>query len=442
MSSTANKAFDLIVLGATGFTGRQAVLALVHRAATQPLRWAVAGRSEARLKGLVAELVPSATAQPGIVVADTQDPDSLQRLAAQTTVLLNLAGPYAQTGEAVVQACIAERTHYLDLAGETFWVQQLIARQHRAAELAKVKIIPCCGYEALPFDLAALWVAHQSRERVAEACREVKLIVGFNGRRITSVKDAISGGTVASLKSLLESDHSDCVRNPACLLPPDSPDAAAVAKRHAYRFVPQFDADVKAVTAPTVPAPFVNPPIVLRTQALLGDASLFTHDFHYVEALNMASLVPRASFLPPSSMLPLQWAAAASLSVPLAGLSATLAGPLQFQRQGLRKLVDWFAPESGQGPSEEALTGTGYQFDIFATSASGKTLRGRMDAKGHPGYRSTPEMAVTAALGLARGTLGRTPHFGVVTPAAGLGIEAVPALREAGVTFSLLAWNG
>jgi len=437
----ASKAFDVIILGATGFTGRQAVVAMSHRAATQPLRWAVAGRNLAKLRGMVAELVPTATAQPAIVVADVTDIDSLQKLAEQTAVLINLAGPYAPSGEAVVQACIAQGTHYLDLTGETFWVQQLIARHHIAARTAKVKIIPCCGYEALPFDLTTLWAATQLRDHFAEPCAEVKLVVSFTGKRITSVKDAVSGGTVASVRSLLEFDSTDCVRNPACLLPADSPDAAGVAKRNAYRFVPQFDTDVRAVTAPTIPAPFVNPPIVLRTQALLADASLFSADFRYAESLNVASLVPRVSFLPQSSTLPLQWAAATSLSVPLAGLSATLAGTLKFQRQGLRKLVEWFAPHSGEGPSAEALEGTGYSFDVFASSTSGKRLRGRVDARGHPGYRSTPEMIVTAALGLARGTLGRTPHFGIVTPASGLGLDAVPAMREAGVTFSVLAWG-
>ncbi|HJW11703.1 MAG TPA: saccharopine dehydrogenase NADP-binding domain-containing protein, partial [Albitalea sp.] len=205
----AAKPYDVILLGATGFTGRQAVTALLHRAATQPLRWAVAGRSAPKLQALLAELVPGAASRPAVIVADTTDADSLQRMAAQTSVLLNLAGPYAQTGEAVVQACIANGTHYLDLCGETFWVRQLIARHHRAAQAAQVKIIPCCGYEALPFDLATLWAAQQLRERFGEACRDVKIVVGFGGRRLASFKDAVSGGTVASLKSLLEFDTTD-----------------------------------------------------------------------------------------------------------------------------------------------------------------------------------------------------------------------------------------
>ena len=399
----------------------------------------MAGRNEERLRAVIREMVPATAVQPGIVIADADDSESLQALAAQTTVLLNLAGPYALTGEAVVQACIAQGTHHLDLTGETFWVRQLIERHHRAAQRAKVKIIACCGYEALPFDLATLWAAQQLKQRTKEACREVKLVVSFTGKRITSAKDAVSGGTVGSMRTLLELDTTDCVRNPACLLPPDAVDAEAVAERNAYRFIPQYDDDVRAVTAPTIPAPFINPPIVLRSVALAKDSSLFAPDFRYVESTDMASLVPQFALVPRAATLPMQWAAAASIAAPLAGLSASVSGPLTFQRGALRKLIEVFAPKPGVGPSEAMLAGSGYAFEVFATSTSGKRFHGRVAAQGHPGYRSTPEMMVTAGIGLAREELGRTLHFGIVTPATGLGIEAVEALREAGVVFSAVS---
>ena len=354
------KPHQVTLFGATGFTGRQAVHALVHRAAGRPLRWAVAGRSAAKLKALVDEMVPAAATRPGMVVADATDLDSLQALAAQTDVLLNLAGPYALTGEAVVQACIAHATHHLDLSGETFWVQQLIARHHLAAQRAGVKIIPCCGYEALPFDIATLWAAQQLRERFGEACHEVKLIVSFTGKRITNMKDAVSGGTVASMKTLLELDTTDCVRNPACLLPVDGTDSAAVARRNAYRFVPRYDSDVGAVLAPTIPAPFINPPVVLRSVALMRDSGLFTPDFRYVEATDMTSLVPTPALLPRAATRPLQWLAAAAIAAPLADLSAAVSGPLSFQRGALRRLVETFAPKPGAGPSESVLSGSSY----------------------------------------------------------------------------------
>jgi len=432
----AGKPFDVVILGATGFTGRQAVRAM--RRQGEGVRWAIAGRNAQAMQALVGEGAKRGAPKPGVLLADTTDAESLHTLASQTRVLLNLAGPYALTGEAVVQACIAHGTHHLDLTGETFWVRQMIERHHEEARKAGVKIIPSCGYEVLPFDLATLWIADALRQRHCQACRDVKLIVSFTGKRMTSLADAASGGTVASMRMLLELDQTDSVRNMACLLPEEHGDAQAVARRSAIAWVPKFDADVKCVTAPTVPAPFINPPMVLRSWALIDDETLFTPDFRYHEGTHMGSLVGAPSFLPAAATLPLQFAAAASLSAPLAGLGATVSGPLQFQRNALRKLIERFAPKPGEGPSEAALDNTGYAFDIFATGADGARMQGRMEADGHPGYRSTPEMAVAVANGLALGTLGRTPHFGVVTPASGLGLEAVEALKPAGVRFSLL----
>jgi short subunit dehydrogenase-like uncharacterized protein len=276
------------------------------------------------------------------------------------------------------------------------------------------------------------------RQRHGQACRDVKLIVRLTGKRMLRLTDAASGGTIASVRTMLEFDQTDCVRNMACLLPGDRSDGQAVARRNAIAWVPKYDSDVKCVTAPTMPAPFVNPPMVLRSWALIDDEALFTPDFAYHEGTHMGSLVGAPSFVPVAATLPLQFAAAASLAAPLAGLGATLSGPLQFQRHALRKLIERFAPKPGEGPSEALLDHSGYAFDIFATGADGARLHGRMDADGHPGYRSTPEMAVAVANGLALGTLGLTPHVGIVTPASGLGLEAVEALKPAGVRFSLL----
>lgn len=433
----ADKAYDVVILGASGFTGRQAVRAI--RRQGLPLRWAVAGRKVQALQALVAEdRARRGAARPGVLLADTGDVESLATLAAQTRVLLNLAGPYALSGDAVVQACIAHGTHHLDLSGETFWVRGLVERLHRAAQQAGVKIIPSVGYEVLPFDLATLWIADAMRRRHGVACREVRIAVRFTGRRLRSLAEAASGGTVASMRMLLEHDRTDSLRNVACLLPAErAAEAAAVARRNAIGWLPRHDAELGCVTAPTLPAPFVNPPMILRSWALIDDATLFTPEFRYREGTHMGSFVGAPRFLPPAAALALQYAAAASLSAPLAALAASVNGPLAFQRQALQALLERFAPRPGEGPSDAALDEAGYAFDVLATGAGGETLRGRVEADGHPGYRSTPEMAVAVAAGLALGTLGRTPHCGVVTPASGLGLEAVAALEPAGVRFSL-----
>lgn len=433
----AGKAFDVVILGASGFTGRQAVRAL--RRQGLPVRWAVAGRKVQALDALIAEdRTRRGAARPGVLLADTTDAESLATLASQTRVLLNLAGPYALTGEAVARACIAHGTHHLDLSGETFWVRGLVERLHRPAQQAGVRIIPSVGYEALPFDLATLWIADALRQRHGVACREVRVAVRFTGRRLRSLAEAASGGTVASMRMLLEHDRTDSLRNAACLLPPErADDAARVARRNAIEWLPRHDTDFGCVLAPTLPAPFVNPPLVLRSWALAADETLFTPDFRYREGTHMGSFVAAPRFVPPAAALALQFAAAASLSAPLAALAASVNGPLAFQRGALQALIERFAPQPGQGPSDAALAETGYVLELLAVGAGGQKLRGRVEADGHPGYRSTPEMAVAVAAGLALGTLGRTPHCGVVTPATGLGLEAVAALEPAGVRFSL-----
>jgi short subunit dehydrogenase-like uncharacterized protein len=429
--SAASKPYDLILFGATGFTGRQAVRALLRQ--RPDARWAVAGRDAAKLRALLADmLVPGARA-PGVIVADAQDADALRAMARQGRVLFNLAGPYHATGDAVVAACIEGGTHYLDLSAETFWMQRLIREQHDAARRARLKIMPCAGYEALPFDLAVLWAAHQLRRHSREACAQVTIAVSVTGRLTADPRDLVSGGTAATVTELLAHDHSDCLNDMACLLPPDAADAAGVARRHALPWLPHWSDELQAVLAPTLPGPFINPPVVLRGVALMADEALFTPDFRYREGTHIGKLLP--GWLPQAPARALQWAGAASVALPLANLSATVAGPLRFQRRGLRALLQRIVPKPGQGPGERALDAIGYQLDVFALGERGARFRGRVTAQGHPGYRSTPEMAVCVALGLADGRLGRTPHFGIVSPAAGLGIEAVDALRDARVQF-------
>ena len=266
--------------------------------------------------------------------------------------------------------------------------------------------MPCAGYEALPFDLATLWAAHQLRQHAGEPCASVGIAVVLTGRPIVDPRDLVSGGTAASVLELLAHDHSDCLRDMGCLLPPHTPDREAIADRNALRWLPRFDAELGAVLAPTLPGPFINPPVVLRGVALMDDATLFDPAFRYREGMHM-----------------------------LVNLSASIAGPLQFQREALHALLQRLVPQPGRGPSERALDAVGYELQVQARGARGASFGGRVVAQGHPGYRSTPEMGVCVALGLAEGTLGRTPHCGIVSPAAGLGIEAVAALQAAGVSF-------
>ena len=135
MKTSAGARFDIVVFGATGFTGRLVAEYLARKMKHQPLRWAIAGRNIAKLedvkKGLLA--MDPACAGVEIIVASVDDPDSLARMAARTRVLITTVGPYATFGEPVVSACVSEGASYVDLTGEPEFVRRTIERFDDAA---------------------------------------------------------------------------------------------------------------------------------------------------------------------------------------------------------------------------------------------------------------------------------------------------------------------
>lgn len=145
--SRARPAFDVVLYGATGFVGRQTVAYFARHAGR--LRWALAGRNEARLRE-VREAAGEGAAQAGLIVADAADARALGRLAAQARVVLSTAGPFALHGSALVAACVRHGTHYCDITGETPWVHDLIERHHEQAARDGTRIVPCCGFDSVP----------------------------------------------------------------------------------------------------------------------------------------------------------------------------------------------------------------------------------------------------------------------------------------------------
>jgi short subunit dehydrogenase-like uncharacterized protein len=152
------RAFDVVVFGATGFTGRLVCKYLGQREAQGlPGRWAVAGRSLSKLNepGVSSEVGGAGVAPAHVprIVADSADRASLDAMAAQTRVVLSTVGPFSLYGSELVAACVANGTHYCDITGEVMWVREMIERHHEAAERARCKIVFCCGYDCIPSDL-------------------------------------------------------------------------------------------------------------------------------------------------------------------------------------------------------------------------------------------------------------------------------------------------
>ncbi|MEK8052022.1 saccharopine dehydrogenase NADP-binding domain-containing protein [Ideonella sp. DXS22W] len=413
---SAPRRYDVVLYGATGFVGRQTVAYLAAHA-PPGLRWALAGRSAARLQA-VREAVEAAggaaAAGAGIVVAAADDERALRALAADAAVVLSTAGPFARFGSGLVAACVAQRTHYVDITGETPWVRGLIDAHHARAARDGTRIIPCCGFDSVPSDLGAWLVAQALWHRHGEPCIEVKAS--------HTVRGGLNGGTLASALHLVASGQSAQAAQPF-LLNPAGPVPADATAQAADPTGPCRDADFDAWLAPFVMGP-VNTRVVRRSVALLqaaGDAAA-QPGWRYQEWLRAGRGLGAAL-------------TAGGVSLGLAGGMAAL------HWAPARALARRLAPAPGEGPSEAAMDGGSFCCDLIGRTPGGHTLHGRIAGRGDPGNRATTTFVCEAALALAlqRSDLPGGPDLGgVLTPATGLGRVLAERLAAAGMVVGAL----
>ena len=202
--------YDVVLYGASGFTGKQTVQYFAAHADPSQVRWAIAGRNRQALEAAKSQAGPQASAID-ILVADAQDQDALDKIASQTRVLLSTAGPFALYGTKVVDACVRFGSHYVDITGETPWVKDLIERYHEPAAATGTRIVPCCGFDSVPSDLGAYLIARHIRKNLGVACKEVKGYFQFAG--------GVNGGTLATGFNLYESGQAARARDPFLLNP-------------------------------------------------------------------------------------------------------------------------------------------------------------------------------------------------------------------------------
>jgi short subunit dehydrogenase-like uncharacterized protein len=450
----ATQTFDLVLFGATGFTGRQTLMHLAKHVPKQ-FKWALAGRNKEKLEALL-PLCADALSQPSIRIADSTDIKSVDKLVASTTAIIQLAGPYGKHGEAFVAACAKHGTHYLDLSGEIGWVAEMIAAHHDDAVASKAKIIPVSGFEALPFDIAALMIAEKLKAETGERASAIEVINRFTGPPAFRPRDVLSGGTMASIKAMLEEGIASAFSDPAVLVS-DADAAGKIREQHPYNFHARYSNDAGAWLAPTVPAPFVNPPVIYRTIHLLSTSktSPFAVNCGYTEAMSTKGF---ASF----SLAQRVIAEMLSRTFIAMGQSIARDGKLdQLGRLAAKRFFDWVGPATGQGPSEKHLEQSGYTLLMRATGATGgsgalgesgalgaigASVTARATASGHPGYRSTAMLVAEAGLLLAgagaEGCKALPRRYGVLTPASAFATSATAAWARAGLVFDMSNTRG
>lgn len=414
--------FDVVVLGATGVTGRHVARYLAERGPEADGRWAAAGRDAERIAAVLGD---EGVAAPETIVADLADADSLRATAARAKVVLNLTGPYTPTARPVIEACITEGAHYADLTGEIPFVRRVIDELHERAAEAGVKIVQVCGFEAMPPDLLVLLASEAARDRdhgrLEQADLELTVRTPSGPPRPTD----LSGGTLQSLAEMVRDPDAVRARDPAALVT-DEAAAAEIRAVSPISVVPRRGSRGAAI-APMQPSGFINPAVIHRTAALIAAERDEDHKpFRYQEGLAI-----RGS----EASLPLRLAAAGAMAGPqLAFASLVRAGSPLRRRAG--DALGAALPSSGFGPSAERLEGWMWSMSLDARTATGHEVHARLDAEGQPGYLTTAWMLGEAGLLLAEP--GATPErAGCLTPATALGTESIERLERARLRFSV-----
>ena len=392
-----SREFDLVVFGATGFTGRL-VSEYIARSG-EPVTWAIAGRNRAKLEALGFG-VP-------IIVADALDPAAMAAVAARTKVVCTTAGPFAKYGDALVAACAAAGTHYCDLTGEVQWMRRMIDAHHATATRTGARIVHTCGFDSIPSDLGT-WALQQ--EMIKTFGKPAAMVTALFGE----TSGGVSGGTVASaFGAMTEAANDRGVRkllaNPYGLDPdplaerPPAPDEVSIG----------WDRRLKMFTVPFVMAQ-VNTRVVRRAHALAGLP--WGKDFVYREVMSTPG-TPRGL------------AMAVGITGSLAGLMFAM------KRPGLRAQLAKRAPKPGEGPSPETRANGHWKVRLVGEAGPNRLVYVVADEHGDPGYASTAKMLGESALCLARDPL--TSSGGVTTPSVAMGQALLDRLRRAGLTFDV-----
>jgi short subunit dehydrogenase-like uncharacterized protein len=398
MNDTLDRSFDLVIYGATGFTG--ALVAEYLHQTQSGLSWAIAGRSQRKL-----DLLKDRINAPDLetIVADSESSDDMRRLVTSTRVVISTVGPYARFGTPLVEACAAEGTHYCDLTGEPQWMASIFERVSPLAEETGARLIHCCGFDSIPSDLG-VFVAQQ------RMMNQHGLFATKVSGRMGKSKGAVSGGTVASMLLAVEQAVSDPIarkvlNDPYGLYPSELSPGSDGPDQRGVRWDDRFE----SWTGPFVMAA-INSKVVRRSNAL---ASLvYGADFSYDESLLVDNR--RSGLL-----------MAGGMSI---GMAALAIPPL-------RRLISKRLPQPGEGPSVSERENGFFEFFVHAhhPTDSEKDVRICVKGKRDPGYGATSRMLAQAGLSLAFDDL--DVEGGIWTPASALGNHLVNRLADVDITF-------
>jgi short subunit dehydrogenase-like uncharacterized protein len=379
-----NAEFDIIVYGATGYTGRLVAEYLAQRYGVGgEIKWAMAGRSATKLAE-VRDLIGAPKETP-LVVADADKPADLEAMVARAKAIITTVGPYQLYGDGLVAACAAAGTDCLDLAGEPNWMRKVIDAHSETAKKSGARIVHSCGFDSIPFELGVFFAEETAKAKLGAPVPRVK-------GRLRGMRGGLSGGTAASGAATMAAIQKDpslmmLMMNPFALTPgfqgPDQPPGNAV----------EHDPDVGADVGPFMMAA-INTKNVHRSNALMGHP--WGTDFKYDE---MSIVVPGA--------------------------------PTEFTGS-----MGAGAPKPGEGPTKEEREAGFYDILFVGIADDGHKVKVSVKGDRDPGYGSTSKILAETAICLIK-DCAQVPG-GIWTPGAAMGSRLIDRLeKNAGLTFTV-----
>ncbi len=389
----SSNVFDIVVYGATGFTGQLVAEYLAsHYRNDGQLKWAMAGRNLDKLASVRDAI--GAPADIPLIAADASDPASLQAMIDRTKCVLTTVGPYQFYGSELVAACAATGTDYVDLCGEPIWMRQMIDAHQATAQRSGARIVFSCGFDSLPFELGVFFCQENAKKAFGAPVARVK-------GRVRDMRGKFSGGTYASIKATFVAATKDLslvamLKNPFVLTPgfegPKQPPGNK----------PGLDQDLDSWTAPFVMST-INTRNIHRSNMLMGFP--YGRDFVYDEMV-------------------------------LTGVGEKGEANAKLVMAANNKMSGSGAPKPGEGPSKEERETGSYDLLFVALAPDGRQARVAVRGDRDPGYGSTSRMISECAICLLRDT----PELvgGIWTPGAAMGDRLIKRLVDhAGISFQV-----
>ncbi|HMQ05699.1 MAG TPA: saccharopine dehydrogenase NADP-binding domain-containing protein [Saprospiraceae bacterium] len=386
---TQDRKYDIVVWGATGFTGNYVAEYLASYSSKEDIRWAIAGRDINKLKLMAEKLGHNSIP---IIQADINNAKSMNAMAASTKVICSTAGPFAILGTPVIEACIREKTDYCDITGETHWIKKIIERFHDQALADGLKIVHCCGFDSIPSDMGVYQLQKESFQKFGEYCHTIKM-------RVRAAKGKLSGGTYASMRNIMEDIRKDpslvsSLKDPYSLNPANQKNGPP--QRDLDKVI--YDKELSTWIAPFV-MEAINTRIVRRSHALRN--APYGHEFKYNEAI-MTGKGLRGKMK------------GIAITIPLAVMMAARPGNF------FNGILNRFLPKPGDGPTEKEVRAGFYILNFYGFTLGGKRMILKWKGNQDPGYGSTSMMLAQSAICLAKDRSQLPNTYGVLTPSVAM----------------------